>query len=310
MKHIHGFPKTPIKKSWVTIGSFDGVHLGHQQILKKLTANAKEANALAVVVTFYPHPMVILRGPRESFYLSTLEQKADLIGNTGVDIVITHPFDLEISKYTAETFVKNLKDNLGMEQLWIGYDFTLGHNKEGNYSKLVELGKKYNYQVVKNHSILNEDEIISSTLIRKYLLEGNIKRVGKLLGRHYTLSGPVIIGDQRGRTIGFPTANISIANEIAVPKAGVYASIVSVKGKNYQAVTNIGVRPTFEKDPVPPRVEAHILDFNDDIYGEPIKISLVEYLRPEIKFDGIESLVKQINIDILKGKKILNAMGV
>jgi riboflavin kinase / FMN adenylyltransferase len=310
MKHIHGFPKKLLKKSWVTIGSFDGVHLGHQHILRNLTANANNNNALAVVVTFYPHPMVVLRGPRESFYLSTINEKAKLLGETGVDYVMTHPFDQEISKYSAETFVKKLKDHLNMEQLWIGYDFSLGHNREGNFKKLTELGKKFNYKVVENYPITDNEEIISSTLIRKYLGKGNIARVEKLLGRTYTLKGKVVLGDQRGRTIGVPTANISIPDEIAVPKAGVYACIASINGKSYQSVTNIGVRPTFEKDPVPPRVEVHLLDFKGDIYGETLQISLIEFLRPEIKFDGIESLVSQINKDILKGKGILAKIGV
>jgi len=306
MSHSYRLQDLSIQDAWLTIGSFDGVHLGHQQIIRQLTAGAHAAGAPVVVLTFFPHPSVVLRGKENPFYLTMPEEKADILYAMGVDYVVIYPFDRQVASIEAQAFIEMLKHHLGFSQLWVGYDFALGRNREGNVPRLKQLGEEYAYRLQVVDPFKIGGEVVSSSRIRRALEQGQVNTASELLGRRYRLCGMVMEGDGRGKQIGIPTANLEIALERAVPGAGVYACQVIRKGTVYPAVTNIGVRPTFEKDPVPPRVETHILDFSQDLYGEQIELEFVAHLRDEQRFDSVEALVSQIHRDIAVGRQILS----
>jgi riboflavin kinase/FMN adenylyltransferase len=305
MQHYYGLQEVALKDAWLTIGSFDGLHIGHRQIIEKLTAGAHEMGAPAVVLTFYPHPAMVLRGPRESFYLTMPEEKAALLGEAGIDAVITYPFDLEVSQVSARTFIGELRAHLKFRQLWVGHDFALGREREGDAAMLARLGAEMGFEVKAIEAYKMEGEVVSSSRVRRLLAAGDVTEAARLLGRPYKVRGEVVQGDRRGRTIGIPTANMALPEERAVPKAGVYACQVLVGEKWYQAVTNVGVRPTFEHEPVAPRVEAHLLDFEGDIYGQEIEMQFAARLRDEVRFSGVEELKAQIAADIQRAREIL-----
>ena len=304
MQHYYGLHDVALKNAWVTIGAFDGVHLGHRQIIDQITAEAHAVGAPAVVLTFYPHPSMVLRGPQESFYLTLPDEKAALLSRAGVDAVITYPFDLEVAAVSARDFIKGLKDHLGFKHLWIGHDFALGRGREGNANLLKEIGRDMDFDVRVIEAFQIEGETVSSSRIRKLLEAGQIEQANKLLGRPHYVIGEVVVGNRRGRTIGIPTANLKVDKIRAVPGAGVYACIAEFDGKQFQAVTNVGVRPTFETEPVAPRMEAHLLDFHGDIYGKNIELRFLARLRDEQRFDGVDALVTQIKADIVQARKI------
>jgi len=305
MQHFHSLDNVHLEGVWLTIGSFDGVHRGHQEIIRKLTAEAHKHRASAVVLTFYPHPATVVRGRDFPFYLTTPDEKAELLSNLGVDIVITHPFDRDLAATPAREFMKMVYHHLGLRHLQVGYDFALGRNREGNAQTLAEIGKDLDYSVEQINPFEFDGQIVSSSRIRFLLGAGQIKDVSQLLNRNYTVSGPVILGDQRGRTIGFPTANLDIWQMRAIPAAGVYVCRAIVDGITYNAVTNIGVRPTFEARPVPPRVEAHLLDFQGDLYGKSIILEFITRLRGEQRFASVDDLIIQIHRDVKATREAL-----
>jgi len=305
MQHFYRIQDVHLQNSWITIGSFDGVHLGHQQIIKQITAGAHQAGVPAVVLTFYPHPSVVLRGPRSSFYLTMPEEKAALLGSLGVDVVITHPFDRQVAATSPRDFIQTLHQHVQFQQLWVGYDFALGRDRSGDIPHLRTLGEEFGYQVQVVGVVQEEGETVSSSRIRRHLEAGEIDTANDLLGRPFAITGKVIPGDGRGKTIGVPTANIETSPERAIPQAGVYACRAIWNGKAYPAVTNVGVRPTFETEPVPARVEAHIMDFSHDLYGDEITLEFIARLRPERRFENIDALVAQIQQDIADGRRIL-----
>ena len=298
MQHFRTLENVHLKDVWLTIGSFDGVHRGHQEVIHKLTAEAHNHNASAVVLTFYPHPAEIVRARDFPFYLTTPDEKAELLGKLGVDVVITHPFNREVMATPARTFMENLHQHLQIRHLRVGYDFALGRNREGDAQMLAEIGKELGYILEQIPPFKLDDQIVSSSRIRFLLGAGQVDEAARLLGRNYTIEGPVVIGDQRGRTIGFPTANLEIWKMRAIPAAGVYVCRATVNAITYNAVTNIGVRPTFEASPVPPRVEAHFLDFEDDIYGETVELEFISRLRGEQRFASVDELIQQIQTDV------------
>jgi riboflavin kinase/FMN adenylyltransferase len=304
MQQFYGLQDVSVQGAWLTIGSFDGVHLGHQQIIHQITAGAHASGAPAVVLTFHPHPSVVLRGPRESFYLTTQEEKAALLEALGVDMLITHPFNREVSSIRARDFVNQLDAHLNIQQLWVGHDFALGHDREGTFPVLQGYGQALGFHVQAVDAFRIDGEVVSSSRIRGFLEAGQVDEAAKMLGRPYSLRGLVEKGDGRGHTIGIPTANLAIPKEMAVPAAGVYAAWVNLDGKTYRGVSNIGVRPTFEDHLKAPRVEAHILDFDRDIYGEEIELAFVAYLRDERRFPGVDALVAQIRADIAQAEAI------
>jgi len=305
MQHYWSLEGVQLQKSWLTIGSFDGVHLGHQEIIRQLVGEAHSRGSLAVALTFFPHPALVLGKRNEPYYLTTPQQRAEILGDSGVDVVITYPFELETAQLSAREFISLIHRHLQFEGLCVGHDFALGKNREGNVEKLTRLGEEYGYQVKLIEPVTNGDMIVSSSRIRAKILAGEIERAGQLLGRYYRIKGKVVPGDGRGKTIGIPTANLETWAEQAIPKSGVYAGRIKVRTQDYGAVINIGVRPTFELSEVLPRVEAHILDFQGEIYGEEIALDFISRLRDERRFENIESLVGQIQLDISRAKQLL-----
>jgi riboflavin kinase/FMN adenylyltransferase len=287
MQHLFSLVDIQLHGVWLTIGSFDGVHLGHQEIIHRLTTEAHSNGALAVVLTFYPHPATVVRERDFPFYLTTPEEKANLMDSLGVDILVTHPFDKKIASTPAKEFMRMLHHHLEMKHILVGYDFALGRNREGNFSKLVEYGEELGYSIEAIEAFKLDDQVVSSSRIRFLLGVGQMEEAAKLLNRNYSISGTVILGDQRGRTIGFPTANLDIWKMRTIPAAGVYACLAKVNEMTMGAVANIGVRPTFENTPVPPRVEAHLLDFQGDIYGELVTLEFITRLRGEQRFPSV-----------------------
>jgi len=290
---------TPQRPSLLTIGSFDGVHLGHQSLIRDLVASAHAQGYDAAVVTFYPHPALVLRGPRPAFYLTTPPEKAALFEGLGVDVLVTHPFTLEVSELTARQFADQMQAALNFKEIWGGADFAFGHNREGTLAWLNQQGIAT--KVIEPLSL--EGEVISSSRIRRALAEGGVAQANACLGRPFGLAGTVVEGNKRGRTIGIPTANLSLSDDRAYPAKGVYACRARVNGQPVEAVTNIGVRPTFENTNQV-SIEAHLLDFNADLYGQTIQLDFLERLRAEKKFNGIQELIAQINQDIAQARTI------
>ncbi len=305
MQHFWSLDDIHLKKSWLTIGSFDGVHRGHQEIVKRLTAGAHEHGVPAVVLTFHPHPASVLGKRKDAFYLSTPEERAELLGQLGVDLVITHPFNHQVASMSALQFMQQLNQQLNIQELWVGYDFALGKGREGNVDRLRQIGMDLGYRVEVIPAIELDGEVISSSRIRAYIFNGEVDQAARLLGRPYRLQGTVIPGDGRGKTIGIPTANLNLWSELAIPKAGVYVCQAIVEERVYGAVTNVGVRPTFETQPVPPRVEAHILDYQADLYGQHIQLDFLYHLRDELRFPSAQALVTQIHEDIQQARGLL-----
>ena len=306
MQHFYGLHDVSYEDAWLTIGAFDGFHIGHQKIIEKLTAGAHAMGVPAVVLTFYPHPSRVIYGPSKSIYLTMPDRKAALLGETGVDAVITYPFDAQAASMTAKDFIEKLCRHLNFTQLWIGYDFALGRNREGDTQQLKDLGTKNDYELHTIEAFKLGDEIVSSTRIRGLLRNGAVFSAAELLGRPHSVNGIVTRGDGRGKQIGVPTANLATHKSLIVPKEGVYACKVNLDGKNYKAVTNVGIRPTFETEPVPSRVEAYILDFDHDIYGKDIRIEFIKRLRDEQKFSNSEELIRQIQTDIKEAQQIFD----
>lgn len=305
MQHFSSLEGVHLHESWLTIGSFDGVHLGHQEIIRHLVSEAHSREALAVAMAFFPHPAIVLGKRQNPLYLTTIEERAEIMGEMGVDVVITYPFDLQTANLSAREFIALLHEHIKFEGLCVGHDFALGKNREGNTEKLSLLGQEFGYQVELIAAVKNDDVIVSSSGIRTKILEGEIEQAMRFLGRHYRIKGKVIPGDGRGKTIGIPTANLEIWQEQAIPKTGVYAAWAKIRDRTFEAVVNIGVRPTFEPETSLPRVEAHVLDFHEEIYGEEIILSFVARLRDERRFPNIEALVEQIRYDISRTKQLL-----
>lgn len=307
MQHLNSLNKIKLKESWISIGSFDGVHRGHQYLIQQMVAEAHALNIPAVVITFFPHPVVVLRGLQGPFYITSPEERAQLLGSLGVDIVITLEFTPKLAEMTAEEFMKMLSNRLGIKQLWVGADFALGKGRLGTPAALAELGQALDYSVkiISPLANSNREEKISSSRIRQYLSEGNVAGIAQLLGRWYSLEAPIIHGDGRGHQLGIPTANLALAPERLIPRAGVYACWATLQGERIPAVTNVGVRPTFEAQPLPPRVEAHLIDYRQDIYGKEIKLDFIDFLRPEMRFQSINSLLEQIQNDIKNALEVL-----
>lgn len=304
IEHHRSLEAVSLTGSWLTIGVFDGVHRGHQEIIRQLTAGAHANGAPAVVLTFSPHPASVLRGTALK-WLTLPDERAEILAGLGVDTVITHTFDKETAALSSEEFMRLVREHLGLQKLIVGYDFALGRNRTGNLPRLSELGRQMSYEVLPVAAIQLEGQIISSTLIRQQIGAGDVAAAALELGRPYGLGGPVIRGDGRGRTIGIPTANLDVPLDKVIPANGVYACRALVGADKHKAVVNIGVRPTFTSGEVVPRVEAHLLEYDADLYDQTLRLEFVERLRGEQKFPGIEALVAQIKTDIGKANDIL-----
>ncbi|TLV03159.1 bifunctional riboflavin kinase/FAD synthetase [Dyadobacter luticola] len=282
----------------VTSGTFDGVHLGHQKILSRLTEISQQSGGESVVLTFWPHPRTVVSEDSQALQLlSTVEEKIALFAKLGIQHLAIVPFTRAFSELTSEEFIQQiLIDKIGTKKLVIGYDHRFGRNREGSFEFLQKNCSEYGFEVEEIPRADIEDMAISSSRIRKSLVTGHIQEANDLLGRPYNLSGTVVKGKQLGRTIGFPTANVHLHESYKlVPMNGVYIIYALHNGNRYQGMLNIGVRPTV--DGTMRTIEAHLFDFDQEIYGEDIELELLHYLRPEQKFDGLDNLVKQIQVD-------------
>ncbi len=305
MQHYRTLEGLHLSGAWVTVGTFDGIHRGHQALLAQMAAGAHTAGLPAVVVTFFPHPAVVLRGLETPYYLTSPDERAELIGQAGIDQVVTLEFTSALAALSAREFMQMLVGHLGLRQLWAGYDFALGRNREGNLPALQALGLELGYSVHIVDPVAQGDRPVSSSAVRALLAEGQVRAAAELLGRRYSVDGPVVHGDARGRTIGFPTANIQVWPEKILPANGVYACWAMLDGHPLPAVTNIGVRPTFGTLPPLPRVEAYLIDFHLDLYQKQLGLQFVERLRPEQRFESVEALVAQIQADVVHATEIL-----
>ena len=290
--------------SFITIGNFDGVHLSHQFISRKLADEAKVAGAKSLIITFDPHPKMVLHPDIRPFYLiTTLEEKLKLLEDCGIEGTLIIPFSLEYSRITAEEFVHEfLGKKLAIKKIIVGHDYTFGQGKKGNSDYLISCGKEMGFAVEVIDAVKVGNDIISSTLIRNLIIKGDFKKVTAMLGRFYNVAGIVVPGKGRGVGLGFPTANIKPDKEL-LPPSGIYATFVDVEGKRYMAALNIGEKPTFADYTF--TFEDHLLDFSGDLRGKRLNTEFVEKLRDIIKFDSPEKLKKQIAADVEKTKSIL-----
>jgi len=305
-RHVSSLTDAGLQGAWVAVGSFDGVHRGHQALIGRLVEQAHAAGDPAVVVTFFPHPAVLLRGLNQPFYLTDPQERADLLGELGVDAVITLPFDRELAALTAREFMQRLRQYLGLRRLWVGPDFALGRARQGTVPVLREIGDELGYAVDVIETIVMEGGPISSSLIRERLAQGDMSQVNRMLGRRYTLSGPVEHGDARGHGMGIPTANLVPWEQRLLPASGVYATWAHIGDTRIPAVTNIGTRPTFENSPVRPRIEAHLLDFSGDLYDQPMRLEFLDFIRPERRFPSPQELLAQIGRDVQTAREVFS----
>ena len=295
----------PLRKPYVTIGNFDGVHLGHQILFSEVVSRAYKHQGTSVVITFHPHPLQVVRPEAGIKLISTEEQKIELIEMANIDVLVILPFTREFAATPASTFVDQvLIKTIGVEHLVVGYDYAMGKGREGNIDFLKAQGREKGFPVTVVEPFYVDDMLASSTKVRALVTGGKMRDVRKLLGRNYQIRGEVRRGKQRGGpVVGFPTANLAISPEDLCPRHGVYVTQVIYDGKCYGGVLNIGYNPTFGGDQLV--AETHIFDFNQDIYGKPIKINLLRFLRGERKFSGPEELAAQIARDVEEAKQVL-----
>lgn len=284
----------------VAIGTFDGVHLGHQAVLRAVVEAARRRNGTAVVLTFFPHPQQIIASGSAPPLLQTFDQQAEILDRLGVDILIRLPFTRQMSLWTPEEFVRNVLSPLGIEEVWVGRNFRFGHRRSGDPAVLEALGRRYGFRVQACAPVLFRGERISSTRIRRLIDQGRVEAAARLLGRAYEIRGDVVRGDGRGKHLGFPTANVQPAN-LLWPANGVYVSGVELDGHWWVGATNVGFRPTLRESygRASPVVETHLLDFSGDLYGRFVRIHFCCRVRPEICFRDHEALILRIKEDIL-----------
>ena len=287
----------PSKKTIVTLGTFDGVHIGHQKIIEKLIQNAKEYNCESLILTFFPHPRMVLQKGSDIKLLNTIDERSVLLDKLGLDNLIIHPFDLEFSRLSAEEFVKKiLVDTFNIQKIIIGYDHRFGNNRTANIDDLIRYGEKFGFEVEQISAQEINEVSISSTKIRNAILDGNIALANEYLGYNYSLSGIVSKGKQLGRTIGFPTANIKIAEEYKlIPVNGVYIVKSILNQITVFGIMNIGINPTVNGENL--SIEVHFLDFDTDLYDKKITISILDRIREEQKFESVALLKLQLEKD-------------
>ena len=301
--------KEPFKRAVITIGNFDGVHIGHQALFHEVIEKAAAIDGTSVAMTFEPHPIRVLKQNNFPPLITLYEQKTELIERTGIDVLICVPFTLQFAALSAEQFIKDLLvQKIGLKAIVVGEDYSFGKNREGNIDLLRSYAPQYGFEVIvagwiKSAARAMEDRI-SSTRIRQLITEGRMEQAEKMLGRSYQIRGRVVTGrDRGGKLLGIPTANINLSDELC-PKTGIYAVMVEFDGRKYKGVANIGYSPTFDDHVF--TVEVHILDFSDNIYGKRIRINFIKRIRDEKKFSDISELVAQIKLDIAAGREILS----
>lgn len=287
-----------LENAWLAIGVFDGVHRGHQKMLQMLVNGARAESVPAVVLTFEPHPAIVLGKQVDFKWLSPPDERNTLLMSQGVDHIVLQHFDREFANIGAREFMQKLSQQLGLRRLFVGHDFALGHNRQGDVTFLSEIGKQLNYTVQLIEPVSDQNGVISSTRIRNTIRAGSVEDASQDLGRYYSVSGRVVHGDGRGRTINVPTANLDVPADKLVPARGVYACWAWLAGKRMPAVTNIGTRPTFTSGEQATHVETHILDLHADIYEQEVRLEFVARLREEQRFSSVQELVAQIHADM------------
>ncbi len=299
----------PFKNAVITIGNFDGVHIGHQALFHEVIEKAEQIGGTAIAMTFEPHPLRVLNHNKTLSLITLGEHKLELISASGIDVLICIPFTLEFAAMSATAFVEQLVTRVGMKAIITGNDYTFGRNREGNVDLLKSLGREMGFEVLISDWIQASSVKpgrISSTRIRELIAKGKVASAKKLLGRFYQVRGTVVSGRNRGgRLLGFPTANIVLQEELC-PKAGVYAVTVECLDRQFMGVANIGYSPTFSDNIF--TIEVHILNFHNDIYGKHIRVNFVERIRDEIKFSGIAELSEQIRKDIAYAREVLSQL--
>lgn len=287
----------------LTMGRFDGVHLGHQLLIRTAIERARELGFASAVLTWDPHPNTVIRPDQPLYLLTSLEERIELIGALGPDWLVVAPFTHATMHTPAVDYMRQICTALPVRELWVGDDFAMGHKREGDIPRLMEIGRDLGYAVGAVARMEGAGAAISSSLVRTMLQSGDVAGVMPLLGRPFWLRGPVVMGDQRGQTIGFPTANLAVDPNHVLPADGVYACYAYLDATPLPAVTNIGMRPTFN---APRRtVEAHLLDWSSDLYGRTLRLEFIQRLRGEQKFNGITELVAQIGRDAEAARALL-----
>ncbi len=289
----------------VTIGAFDGLHVGHQRVIEELIRHAHESGQLGAVVTFHPHPRAVLRPWLSPKVLTTPGDKAALLAAMGLDILVLLRFTPELARTPAADFVQLLCERLKMAELWVGRDFALGRGREANVPALEAMGARMGFQVRVLEPVEIDGRPVSSTWVRELLAAGQVSKARRLLGRPYSLAGEVVSGARRGRCLGFPTANLAVRPERALPPDGVYAAYADLRGQRLAAVVNIGERPSFNTGQR--TIEVHILDYAGDLYGRDLVIEFISRLRPERRFDDVCKLIEQIGRDVEQARRIFAA---
>ncbi len=280
----------------LTLGNFDGVHLGHQAIFKKVVERAREIGGTSIAFTFEPHPLKVLAPERSPKLLNTFHGKMKLIEDFGIEVVICANFTRDFADQNPEEFARNvLHEKIGVREVYVGYDYAFGKGREGGIDALREIGRKYGFEVGVIEPVRVEGVVVSSSIVRDLITGGRVEEAAKLLGRYYSIEGVVVHGSRRGHTLGFPTANLDTANEL-VPGFGVYAVLVNIDCRRLHGVASIGVRPTFDNGPV--SIEVYIFEFEEELYGKQVEALFVKRLRGEEKFPDAESLIRQIRKDV------------
>ena len=298
----------PGRPCGVTIGVFDGMHRGHQHLIGVLLERARPEGLATVALTFNPHPRTVLRPGTAITYLTSLEERVELLQGQGVDSVGVVAFTSELAQLSAEDFLSLLVQELEMRLLVVGPDFALGRNRAGTIGVMREIGERLGFRVEVAPLLAEADEKVGSSAIRQALGAGDVERVGRLLGRPFSLRGPIVAGDRRGRALGFPTANIALGLDRALPAYGIFVTRAYVRESSHESCTSIGIRPTFDVEPRPV-VETFILDFDEDIYGREMQIDLLRRLRGEERFASAEALIAQIHKDIENTREWFKANG-
>ena len=291
------------RDSMLTIGVFDGVHRGHRRLLTQLVDEARSTGRVAGVVTFRNHPASVLRADFQPQYLTTLEDRLRLLRETGVDFVAPVTFDAELSRLDARAFAARLTSALRMRGLVVGADFAMGHGRGGDSAALARLGEELGFTVQSVDLLADGSDAVKSTSIRRALSAGDVESVARMLGRNFVTQGVVVEGEKRGRELGFPTANLETPPGLAVPANGIYAAWACFDDERRMAAVSIGVRPTFGEQPR--AIEAYLLEYQGDLYGETMRLEFVAHLREELKFDTVEALIDQMGEDVRRTKEIL-----
>jgi riboflavin kinase/FMN adenylyltransferase len=297
-----------VMASVITIGNFDGVHLGHQALISRLLEDARRCQLTSVVLTFDPHPLKVLAPKRAPRLILTPGDKLEIFRDLGVDVLINQRFDASFASLDAKTFVEQfVVQHLKARKIWVGRDLRFGQGRNGSVQRLLEWSTELNFEVGIVEPIVVEGIRVSSSQIRKLIHEGRVEDARKLLGRYHIVSGTVVEGNRRGRELGFPTANIASRTEV-VPRNGIYATLFSIGNERWQSVTSIGVNPTFGEGPR--TLESYLLDFDRDIYGKPVKVAFLKKLRDEEKFADIAGLVAQIEEDVIEARAFFEHLGI